>query len=430
MITHRVQAQHCQVFARDLDDVLRLNAVLLPGSDANSNACNQEAAAEWVARAILTQAHVRSLLSNALVRVSIPTIKQPALLEGNTYVMAANAAAARGVGVADGDASSPNAVGGLSATMTHRVGHIVALLPRPGVTCVENKAEATMDAEELQRQWLLTVHLGECVEVFPLRFVSNAVFSDEEHDVYVQTALGTSQPRSSRLSSSDLCLTPLSTEQVEAVKVNVMALREAANATLRSDQPQSQKMRQRATTSPSTGSAVSLRNGGKRHREQEEGNADKGVHATEFNEESEALRKVLGGSEASQAILIARLRQQVQAQGEQLQRMRDAHQKKDTAVTEALQQQRYAEQEFAAERTEWKDKLREEAKARERSMQESADKVAALEALQQQAGEKMKRLVEMTRRYKRVHDEVGRLLGVTGKTPDEVLELLRRKASL
>lgn len=465
MCSLSTQSKACQLFRRELEEIPRLSSRIIAA------ALPQQQQEVVVGGGLLTEAHIRGLVVGAPVRVAIPAKKRDALVVGNPFIQAAVTTAMAAAAAAAAAKSNARELGEPTDTHgpstgksvhgvqdrnaflpSHRVGVVVALLPKPG-------AEA---ASPSPGDWLLAVNLGEATEVFPLRSVSEDAFTEQEHQVYVQSTLGGAAGKGHSL---------LSGEQVEAMKRRIVELRMAlsvvlgvvpapAAAAASASRPSQGKAEKHHQSPPSdSGGTTEMEeqrralldaliagrrdgNGSsfspapatrKRSRTTDAGEEEGEGEEEEEGDDGEHLK---GPSSAhSRDSLLARLSETVHRQSAQLQMLRQLVERKEADIAAAIQQQQQSERQHAAEMSQLRVKAEEEARARERSLRETAEQLRERDGKLHVAGEKLRGVAEMAAKYRRMyHELVTTALGCTmddvkSKGPEEILSLVKAKMS-
>lgn len=278
MSAHFAQARGCQLYPQDLQRILLLSSRIItsqlhthnnnnnyapdnihtsPGASDNAATDDAKILLPAVVAGLLSEAHVRELIVHTLVRIAVPRNKQDALIAHNPYVqeqihhaqqMQRNRASSstpqssmshvhnqQQQGTRDSErADSATAV-------THRVGRVTALLPKPDMTHKESThhdAAAAASAKEatLLNAWLIAVHVGESVELLALRHVSPHAFTEEEYRVYLRSTLAALNRSPSTMGCADAAgrhrsgraaALLLSAEEAEAKQATLQSLRTA-----------------------------------------------------------------------------------------------------------------------------------------------------------------------------------------------------------
>ncbi|KPI83149.1 hypothetical protein ABL78_7827 [Leptomonas seymouri] len=463
-----IVAKDCQLFREDVEGVLRLAAQLVLSSTSSSTSTESSAPTAPSPRllagpligAVLTEASIRALLLNTLVRVLVPAQRQAALLQDNKYVRLANEAAKKNHQEqqqqhheshnSTGKTASPPPSSTDHQQQQYRVGRIVGVVPKPG-TKASSAALGTANtaaAGDPSQLWLLAVYVGECVEPFTIASLSNDAFTDIEHRVFVQSALSTNREEGSRratvLPSQQPAL--LSQEAAATVHQNIKDIRralEVAKAVALHDNADAA-----ATVNRCTAEVLQRASGVKRQRDSDDEppSATAAPAAAASNADNDcadapAMATFFGHGAASQAARLARLTEDVAARGQQLQQLRQLLQQKDWAVKSALQQQQQMEARHRGEADAWRAKADEQSRAQARAAKETADSLEQRDRLLEEANTKLRRLAGMTTKYKQVVDMVSTLLkrgsnnnggGDEGAgkpmSPEEILAALQHKS--
>ncbi|AYU76483.1 hypothetical protein, conserved [Leishmania donovani] len=455
-------AKECQLLRGDIEGVLSLAAQLLlhttaaASSSANgpptAPASSSAPATSFlgpVVGSILTDAHVRSLLLNTLVRVLVPARRQKALLDDNKYVQAANMVALQQQSTNDArPANSVNRAADVS--QRYRVGRVVGVVPKPGPMAAEashgKSASATCGglaaaaADEGQR-WLLAVYVGECVEPFAVSAIAEDIFTEAEHRVFVQSALSTNREDGSRRASVLPSQQPalLSAETAATVQQSIKDIRVALQLMQAADKTVSV-----AGMEAATATLIQRASGLKRPHAASDDDGDINSHkrrtgAASIGEDSDGLGTYFGNGASSQAVRMARLSEDLAARGAQLQQLRQLLQQKDQEVKAALQQQQQQEARHRSEIDVWRAKVEEQSRTRERVAKESRESLEQRDRLLEEANTKLRRLAGMATKYKQVVDAVAALLKRNGggeasdgtvMTPEDILIALQGKKCL
>ncbi|KAG5485475.1 hypothetical protein LSCM1_07559 [Leishmania martiniquensis] len=449
-------ARDCQLLRSDVEGVLSLAARLLHTTAAASSAngmasappSSSTSAASFVGPvvgAILTDAHVRSLLLNTLVRVLVPARRQKALLDDNKYVQAANVAALQQQS-SNGPRSANSAHGGSGVSQRYRVGRVVGVVSKPGVKVPEpghggsapatGAAFAAAAAEEGQR-WLLAVYIGECVEPFAVSAIAADAFTEAEHRIFVESALSTNREDGSRRASVLPSQQPalLSSETAATVQESIKDIRLALQVMQAAD-----KTAAAAVVETATALLTQRASGVKRPHDasDDDGDSKRRREAASAREDSDGLGRFFGNGASSQAARMARLTEDVAVRGAQLQQLRQLLQQKEQEVKTTLQKQQQQDARHRSEIDVWRAKVEEQSRTHERVAKESRESLEQRDRLLEEANAKLRRLAGMASKYKQVVDTVAALLqrssneegGGTVMTPDDILSALKAKRSL
>ncbi|KPA77524.1 hypothetical protein ABB37_06905 [Leptomonas pyrrhocoris] len=476
-------AKECQLFRKDVDGVLALAAQLVLSSASPSTTTTTTTSSATTEHsvpapsssrllagpligAVLTEAHTRTLLHNALVRVLVPAQRHAALLQDNKYVRLANEAerkkrqeqqqqqqnpsgSANGTG---GTATAPVAPLSLDAQQQRfRVGRVVGVVPKPGAKTPAAGTRSSAATGDPSQLWLLAVYVGECVEPFTVASLSDDVFTEAEHRIFVQSALSTNREDGSRranvLPSQQPAL--LSREAAATVQQNIKDIRRvlavADAVALQEKDGSVEDDAAAATVDAYTAEMLQRASGVKRPRD---GDSTLSTNTTTAAGNSTAdddqdgasspLVTFLGNGATSQAARLARLTDDIAARGQQLQQLRQLLHQKDQEVKSALQQQQQMEARHRGEVDAWRAKAEEQTRSQARAAQAAADSLEQRDRLLEEANTKLRRLAGMTTKYKQVVDAVATLLrrssntsgdnGGTPTSPDEILAALQHKS--
>jgi DNA repair exonuclease SbcCD ATPase subunit len=469
-------ATDCQLFRKDVEGVLTLAARLLVSSSSsngnassNGNGTTAEPSATTASSsclaagpligAVLTEANVRSLLLNTLVRVLVPTQRQAALLHDNKYVQMADAAAKKNRLEHQQEQQQPqNHNMNSSARKTgasfplsedeglqpqqYRVGRVVGVVPKPGA---KGSTAASATTVDVSQRWLLAVYVGECVEPFTIAAISDDVFTATEHRIFVQSALSTNRDEGSRRASVLPSQQPalLSAEAAATVQAAIADLRrvlEVVDAVVaKNDERTSETETAAAAKVNACRDEVMQRaSGAKRPREgKDDLTTTTATTAEHSSDGATPLSTFFGHGAASQAARLARLTDDVTARGQQLQQLRKLLQQKDQEVKSTLQQQQQMEARHRAEVDVWRAKVEEQSREQERTAKEVAEALEQRDRLLEEANTKLRRLAGMATKYKQVVDTVATQLkrsssgddggsAGTPMSPDEILAALRQ----
>ncbi|GET86291.1 hypothetical protein, conserved [Leishmania tarentolae] len=452
-------AKESQLLRGDIEGVLSVAAQLLssntlavsssasgsPAAPASSSASATSFVGPVVG-AILTDAHVRSLLLNTLVRVLVPARRQKALLDSNKYVQAANMAAVQQQQQSSND-SKPmiSADKGADVSQRYRVGRVVGVVSKPGPkaaeashdrsTSVTGAGFAAAAADEGQR-WLLAVYMGECVEPFAVSSIAESAFTEAEHRIFVQSALSTNKENDSRRASVLPSQQPtlLSAETAATVQQRIKDIRVALQLMQAAD---------KTTVEAVTTQLMQRASGLKRPRAASDDEGDRNSHtksteAASAGEDGDGLSTYFGNGTSSQAARLARLTEDLAARGTQLQQLRQLLQQKDQEVKTSLQMQQQQEARHRSEVDVWRAKVEEQSRTHERVAKEARESLEQRDRLLEEANTKLRRLAGMATKYKQVVDAVAALLKHSGSegsdsavmTPEDILIALQAKKGL
>ncbi|CCW62201.1 unnamed protein product [Phytomonas sp. EM1] len=463
MTSQYAQAKHCQLFQTDLEDLLLLpTRVILCGNDASQDRDAGGVDSRIVLptlggalSSLLTAIHVRASIENAVVRVFIPKSKQEALLLDNPYVQLQQQQAI----VQEEDKKEVVNAGLESGTsvhtrrpspkkMLHRVGRVVALLSKPKSTNQGSHSGSTPSGEELLSSWMLAVHLGEKIELFAIKCVSNEVLSEPEHLVYLHSTLGKHPMSRAALKQAPTNATDnfiLTGERAEVVKKNLKDLRAVFEAVRLHEKKMSGDksaeplqpllshigvdagvsnvshnvagvpLFKRARTD---GVSEIQTESGKRH-----GNQD--VIPQTYEEAEVEQTQYFGEQEYSKAVRFSRLSRENETLTQQVDQLRQVLQSRDESLALLHKQLRQAEEQHKSELSQWRLKELDERKSHERIVLEQHTKLKDNETLLQKADQKLRELAKMTVKYKSIFDEVMRRMDLKGKSPEEVLIILK-----
>ncbi|RNF22801.1 uncharacterized protein Tco025E_03116 [Trypanosoma conorhini] len=398
-------ASQCQLQRDELHELLALSASAAgagaDGGGAGAPACDKLPL--W--RLLLTEAHVRSLLVHALVRVSVPKSRQQQLIQGNKYVQA-----------------GLQATGATAGQQHHyRVGKVVALVPRPRAASdgPQTKADAS-PAASLLSEWLLGLDFGEATELVGAKYVSNEPFSAEEHAVFVRSCLST------RIGTAAAAPALMTAAEADVVVRNLHDIRQYVAAVVAA----------RGGKAAATATVVAGVGARKRPRDGADigdgsSNNNNNNNEPDFDAEAELLSR--------EQLLVERARHREERrrweslrdeQQRHLSGLRQLLNSKNGEIQRVLHAQRQAEAEHRTELEQWRGKTEEQGQAMRRIERELAEE----REVQKEHREKTERLVaqlkklaEQTRKFKEVSDAVAEWLRLGTKQPEEVLASLKRK---
>lgn len=483
-------AKDCQLFRKDVEDVLTLAAQLMLSSSSSSTAINNNSKSAGTSEAsssrslagpligaVLTEASIRSQLLNTLVRVLVPAHRHSALLHGNKYVKLANEAAKKSLeqqqnpsqanhkqpsGSHDADTAASSLAADQQQQQQYRVGRVVGVVPKPGAKASSAAAgtsatSSPVAADQVQR-WLLAVYVGECVEPFTVAALSNEPFTETEHRIFVQSALSTNREEGGRRASVLPSQQPvlLSAEAAATVQQNIKDMRRVLGVVDALCDVKNSEEEAAAAAAVKACRAETLQRASGVKRPRDEGSdgssADASHHhsttaaaAEEESGEASPLTSFLGNGASSQAARLARLANDVAARTQQLEQLRQLLLQKDQEVKSTLQQLQQREAQHRGEIDVWRAKAEEQSRAQARAAKESADSLEQRDRLLEKANTELRRLAVLTTKYKKVADTVAGLLRRGGDdsnsansggggqsarkpmSPDEILAALQHK---
>ncbi|CCW69534.1 unnamed protein product [Phytomonas sp. Hart1] len=460
MPSQYVQAKHCQLFRTDLEDLLLLpTRIILCGNDVSKGSDTEKEDSRiafptlgGALSGLLSEVHARASIENTIVRVFIPKSKQEALLLDNPYVQLYQQQSKDKLENKKEETSAMlesnvpiQSQRPSHKEMLHRVGRVVALLPKPKSTNQGINSGSMTPGEELLSSWLLAVHIGEMIELFPIKCVSNEALSESEHIVYLHSTLGkyatarpTTKPAATNVTDNFI----LTGERVEAVKKNLKDLRAVLEAVqLHQQQRNGEKggepLRQLLSyMGVDTGAGSSLHRVPPLKRARTDGvlgmafeaakaHGDQDVtHQTDEEVEAEQAR-YFGNGEFSEAVRFSRLTHENKQLTEQLDQLRQMLQGRDDSLALLHKQMRQTEEQHKSELSQWCLKELDASKTHERIVLEYHTKLNENETLLQKADAKLRELAKMTVKYKSIFDEVLKRMNIKGRNPEEVLALLK-----
>ncbi|KAG5510544.1 hypothetical protein JKF63_06841 [Porcisia hertigi] len=458
-------AKECQLTRSDVEGVLSLAAQLIlhttSAATPTNGSSSVSASPSTPARspltpmigALLTDAHVRSLLLNTLVRVLVPARRQKALLDDNKYVQAANMVALeQQTTTSHGARTTSSATEEPHTLQRYRIGRVVGVVPKPGSGVAEarhggNRSTTTSAglsaaaAEEDQR-WLLAVYLGDCVEPFAVSAIAEDVFTETEHRIFVQSALTTNKEDGNRradvLPSQQSAL--LSAETAATVQQNIRDIRLALRLMQTAGKTTAGAIGEEEEVTAQLMQRVS---GVKRPRTASDDDGDSNDTRPRKElalnaEDGKGLATYFGSGTSSLCARITRLMEDVASRSTQLQQLRQLLQQKEQEVKTTLQRQQQQEARHRGEVDVWRAKVEEQSRTHEQASKELRESLEQRDRLLEEANTKLRRLAGMTTKYKQVVDAVAALLkrngseggGNTVTTPDDVLLALQARGSL
>ncbi|KAF5220926.1 hypothetical protein TcYC6_0036240 [Trypanosoma cruzi] len=403
MSSNYTLASQCQLRRDEMHELLVLAAAAASTLDtASGNGVGPKECSKlalW--RMLLSEAHVRTLMVHALVRVSVPKSKQQLLIHGNKYMKASSSAK----GSTEGQQHN------------YRVGKVVALIPRPrGSSDVTKTTSDAPPAGSLLSDWLLGVDFGEATELLGAKYVSNEPFSPEEHAVFLRSCLSTH-------TDTTKASAPMTAPEADVVVRNLHDIRKYVTAVVeeRSGKAAAAVSGVGGIKRPRDDAAAALgkEEGGNRHKKEDD-----------EDEEETLTRAQLLAERARHREERHRWEALLDEQQRHLSGLRQLLNSKNGEIQRVLHTQRQAEAAHRAEMEQWKVKMEEQGQTIRRSERMLADE----REVQKENREKteklvaqLKKLAEQTRRFKEVSDTVADWLRLGTKQPEEVLVALKRK---
>ncbi|CBH18263.1 hypothetical protein, conserved [Trypanosoma brucei gambiense DAL972] len=408
MSTNYALASQCQLRRDELGELLALATIVeshskMPSSvdgGVGNNSISTESSdrnaivALW--HTFLTSAHVRSLTTDTLVRVSIPKSKQQLLIHDNEHIRPA----------AQSSESTKN------KQQYYRLGSVMTIVPHPRAV-PENQQTTATNANDVGTaahlsSWLLQINFGDVAELLSAKYVSNEPFTAEEHTVYVRSYVA-------KCLNSNIPLS--STSYAEVVARNVKDIHRFVEAV-----KVHRKGNGETALQPSSG--VTL--GATKRLRSEVGDVGDGVD-NDSDDDDFTHRTVGNGYGSDKHDRQAKL---VEDQERRLVALRQHLNSKNNELQRLLQAQKRAAADHLAQQEQWNIKAESQGTALRRAEKELVEERAKRQQQQEKTDKlitQLKRLAEQTRKFKDVSDTVAEWLCVSSRQPEEVRARVQEK---